>query len=203
MKYSILILLLIGLVHSCNESDDEFNPTLPLITQTGANTFGCYVDGVLVTPRNGATSSLGHPTPGMIMSSGPQTQEIPYHELRIRDSKSGTGAILNIHFINLDENGEGVFTINESNCYSYVYSPVNLNIFCRIFDNDTQAFKWYCSIENSGELLITRYDKNEGIFSGTFSCKAINRDNPDEIIEITQGRFDINWKLLNNFSDFP
>ena len=30
---------------SCSTSDDGFTPTLPAITQTGANTFGVFIDG--------------------------------------------------------------------------------------------------------------------------------------------------------------
>jgi hypothetical protein len=204
MKYFLGLIGIIVLCHtSCNKSDASFTPTLPAITQTGANTFGCYVDGVLVTPRNGKTSVLG-PSRGMIFWAGPATQEIPYHEIDVTDFKSGTGGLLNIHIINLDENGEGTFTINESNCAGNVDSPISLNIYCRLWDAQSQTNKWYCSKENSGELLISRYDYENRIVSGTFECLAVNQEDPSDSIEISQGRFDIKWDVLNTtIIDFP
>ena len=55
MKKSILLILLITLCFGCG-NDDTITPnerTLPPITQTGANTFGCYIDDLLFIPRNG------------------------------------------------------------------------------------------------------------------------------------------------------
>ena len=34
-------------------NQQTFRPTLPLITLTGKNTFGCYIDGKLLIPRDG------------------------------------------------------------------------------------------------------------------------------------------------------
>ena len=97
---------------------------------------------------------------------------------------------MDIHFVNLHEKGEGVFEIQESNCEKRRGANPAINIRCRMND------KWYCSIENTGTLTITRYDYENRVFSGIFSCKAVNRDNPDDIVEITQGRFDIKWDTL-------
>ena len=79
---------------------------------------------------------------------------------------------------------------------------INININCRVYDYTENIFKWYCSIENAGVLTITRYDLENRIVSGTFSCTLQNRDDPTEQIEITQGRFDIKWDLLDE-TDFP
>ena len=69
-------------------------------------------------------------------------------------------------------------------------------------DKASQTYKWYCSVENAGTLRITRYDLDNRILSGTFSCTMQNRDHPNERIEITQGRFDIKWDTLDE-TDFP
>ena len=67
MKTAILIinLLFITLI-SCNNNNDDngFTPSLPAATQTGANTFGCYIDGNLLVPRDG-TGYYGTPDDGM------------------------------------------------------------------------------------------------------------------------------------------
>jgi hypothetical protein len=198
MKTHILLLSLALLLNSCSNNDDGFTPTLPAITQTGANTFGCFVDGVLVTPRDGSGSTLG-PDPGMrFLGSSFST----YNDIKVRDFVTGNGGLLDIHFNNLQETDEGTFIISESNCEDGIDANPSINIRARIFDDTTQTFKWYCSIENGGTITISRYDFDNRIVSGTFNCMVQNRDNPNEIIEITDGRFDIKWDTLQD-TEFP
>ena len=191
-------------LYSCSSNDSEeqgFTPTLPAITQTGANTFGCYIDGKLLTPRDGAPDLYG-PNKGMrtfALGTGPN---YTYNEIYIDDRKSENGGLLRIHLIELHQNGEGTYTINESNCQNGLDANVSININCRVYDATEQIYKWYCSIENAGTLTISRYDYDNGIISGTFSCTMQNKDNSNEQIEITQGRFDINGYTLRD-TDFP
>jgi hypothetical protein len=59
MTNTILFFTLIILLGSCNRnSTDDAQLSLPLITQTGENTFGCYVDGGLFLPRDGTGEGL-------------------------------------------------------------------------------------------------------------------------------------------------
>ena len=193
-KILLLSVLLHTLVSCSGDNDDKqsFTPTLPPITQTGANTFGWYVDGKLLTPRDGS-GTFNSPDRGMRLWGYSNSND---GELAVHDFKSGTGALMDIHITNLHQNGEGTFIINESNCEDGIDANPNINIRCRWWDENLQAYKWYCSIESSGELIISRYVENNFIISGTFSCTVQNRDNPNEIIQITDGRFDINRLTL-------
>lgn len=197
MKTIILTLIFfITVLMGCNNNDDnKFIPTLPPATQTGANTFGCYIDGKLLVPRDG-TGYYGGSDDGMSSPVSGTPPNWVYKDIHVHDFKSSSNGIMDIHFVNLHENGEGIFEIQESNCERGLAANATLNIRCRINE------KWYCSIENTGTLTITRYDYENRIFSGTFSCKAVNRDNPDDIVDITQGRFDIKWDTLSTI-DFP
>ena len=50
IKYLITIVLTIALCCSCNREDFSADPTImPPATQTGANTFGCLIDGWVYT----------------------------------------------------------------------------------------------------------------------------------------------------------
>ena len=198
MKTTILTFyLLIITLASCssNDNDNGFTPTLPPITQTGENTFGCYIDGELLVPRDG-TGYYGGSDDGMLTSVSGDAPNWIYKDISVHDYKSGTNGIMDIHFVDLHENGEGTFNINESNCEKRIWANATINIRCRMNE------KWYCSIEDTGTMTITRYDYNNRIFSGTFSCSAVNRDDPDDIVEITEGRFDIKWDTLINVT-FP
>ncbi|MFD1615218.1 immunoglobulin domain-containing protein [Gelatiniphilus marinus] len=187
----VLVLFVSG---SCSD-DEEFRPTLPPITQTGSNTFGCYIDGKLLTPRDGA-GTLHTQDKGVRMIAGGIPREITYWELKVRDFKSGNGGLLTFHIQNLHQNKKGVYVINEGNCEVGVDALENVNITCRWLDKETQNYKWYCSIENGGTLTITRYDFENRIVSGTFSCTVQNRDDATDTVEITEGRFDLKWDTL-------
>ncbi len=202
MKKYILIMLLI--LSSCNTSDDknEFNPILPPITQTGENTFGCYIDGILLTPRDGTGTILGDDD-GMYFLSGPSPDNIQYNEINVHDFKGNSKGILKLHFTNIDLLGEGTFIINQSNCQDGLDANININITCRLWNEQTQLFDWYCSTENGGVIEILNYQNSvDRIISATFNCLVQNRNNSDDIIEITDGRFDINTTTLR-YEVFP
>jgi len=199
MKNIILIInLLFITLTSCNNDDNGFTPTLPPITQTGENTFGCYVDGKLLTPRDGTGTYTGA---DKAMDFFGSTNNV-YNEIRARDFKSNDGKILDIHINNLFQNGSGNYTINESNCERFNNANQNINIRLRLWNSSLEVYNWYCSIENTGVLTILRFDLPSRIVSGTFYCNVVNQNNPDDIIEITEGRFDIKWDTLPN-TTFP
>src|SRR5690554_4511622 len=88
MKNLILYTGLITVIlMGCYPTKDEFVPTLPPITQTGENTFGCYVNGVLITPRDGS-GTFNVPDRGMILVAGPGPTEFSYQEIKVRDFAS-------------------------------------------------------------------------------------------------------------------
>lgn len=74
-----------------------------------------------------------------------------------------------------------------------------MNIYYTL-QNTSAPKKYFSAILNSGSIKITKNDSN--IFSGTFYGKLVNDQNPQEIIEITEGRFDFNKNTINNFK-FP
>jgi len=193
MKTILLTLLTIITLTSCNKNDDdnEFTPTLPPITQTGANTFGCYVNGNLLTPRDGTGTYLGADRSMRIHSLTDNSGNNVYREIRVRDFKGDSNGIIKIHFADINTYSIGDFIINESNCEDGLNANNNTNITVRWYGN------WYCSINNGGIINFSKID-NLANYAGTFSCTVQNRDNPNDIIEITQGRFDINGSTLPN-----
>lgn len=203
MKTKIYILcFLFFVLQACEKEDSGPMFSLPPATQTGENTFGCYIDGRLLIPRSGTGTWMG-PDVALYYSGYGLFPNYVYNEINVQDFKSSNAGLMDIHIIDLHENAEGDYTINKSNCLDGLDANSNINIRCRIWDASSQEYKWYCSIEDGGMLTITRYDFEAGIVSGTFSCTAVNRDDPLDTIEVTKGRFDINWKTLTPYTDFP
>ena len=99
-----------------------------------------------------------------------------------------------IYIYNLTSTGTYFFGLSNGESYS-TFTPDFSHCWTRTFDTSTGG-KRYLSNVNSGTLTITRYDQANRIISGTFELTAFNKDNPNETIEITEGRFDINWSTL-------
>lgn len=125
-----------------------------------------------------------------------------FYEIDVNDFASERTSSINLHIGGLDSIGIGQYIVNESNCSS-IDSPETTNIFSRVWDYEDKIYKSYCSYENSGVINITRYDTKNGIISGTFNGRAVGYDDPTDTIEIIKGRFDINWKKLTPYTEFP
>lgn len=188
---------------SCSNDDKTSSlcqDLLPQETTTGANTFGCCINGNLLIPRDG-TGTFGGSDDGASLYGG-YPNSTDYYELDIRDFKSERTAKILIHMHQVHVNSIGDYIINESNGYNAIDGLNHTYIHCRVFDVTTNSYQYYRSFENSGKVTITRYDFINRIISGTFSCRVENSSNPNDIIEIKDGRFDINWLTLPNVS-FP
>lgn len=189
---SVYCLLLLG----CTvDNTNETQLRLPNATQIGANTFGCYIDGKLLVPRDGTGSILGPDSGASFLGGYPDGA---YNELDIRDYKSSRTASILIHIHDLRQLGEGNYVVDESNGARGIDGLDHTYIHCRIFNEALGKYQYYRSFDNSGTIEITRFDWSNGIVSGLFSCRVINSTNSDDIIEITEGRFDINGYTLPN-----
>ncbi|WP_018676633.1 DUF5025 domain-containing protein [Riemerella columbina] len=179
LKFSVLSVSL--LFTTCKDrTTEEAQEKLPSITQNGANTAGCLVNGKVLVPKNGVsaiptvyglTIDISNYTPGY------------YIDLYNVEEKR------RIYIYVQSKNKTGNFTINQSNGNGTGTSQTLSQMFYEI-DN-----KKYLSSDHSGLITITRYDYP--IVSGTFSATLYNEDNPSEKIQITDGRFDINVTTLN------
>jgi hypothetical protein len=204
MKTQLLTLALsLQLFVACSNDDGKSSlckDNLPAITTTGSNAFGCCINGNLLIPRDGTGAFGGSDSGAGLYGGYPNSTD--YYELDVRDFKSErTGQIL-IHMHQVHFNREGDYIINQSNGYNAIDGLNHTYLHCRVFNATTNSYQYYRSYENSGVLKITRYDFANRIISGTFTCLVKNSSNPNDSIEIKDGRFDINWLTLPNIS-FP
>lgn len=178
---------------NCENNDPQ--DQLPPITQTGANTFGAIVDGRPFVPKG----------------------TISFNPLGTRNKE--LGVFVGPDFF--DKNGDDkwfITTFNSEdnpNTYIYIYLPTlvnspkdfiikksdgserndlpNAHIYCLINKGEFQ----YLSFENSGVLNFSKIDIVNGFYAGTFTAKLKSKDNENDVIEITEGRFDINLNSVN------
>ena len=167
---------------------------LPPETKTGANTFGCLIDGKLLIPRSG-NNSVVFPLSGANLWRGYPELSFDYYELEVIDYKSPKSASLMFHMHNLVYHGLGTYTIDESNGMSNIDGLDHHYMHCIVYDSKTNSYQKYVSYQNSGTFTITKLitnPTNGTVISGTFSCKVRNINNPNDEIEITKGQFDVN-----------
>jgi len=184
---SLLSILFLLLFISCKK--DDLGPELPPITTIGANTFGCRVNGKVWVPDQRSGSILPMIEGGIktrfIVGQGPEKN---WYDLFFL-SKKLTGEEFQIYISRI--NNVGYFSLNEVSiiwpscpqCDSYGILSTNGNNY--ISKKSIESY-----------VKITRYDTLNKVFSGEFSFIAVSKEKSDTI-KITDGRFDIDQKVLN------
>lgn len=202
MKTTLLTLLLV-LLTSCSKQDNPIpdNPTvqLPPETQTGANTFGCIINGQVFYPRDGEGTLYTNGGRGYKFWGDHTLNEYLYNELEIRNLKDGKpSSRMIIHLQNLHQIQLGEYIWQPSNYQNSIDGLMQNYVFAQIYDSSSNTWKYYGSYENSGKTTITSYNN---IVSGNFIGK-LRLINSTEEIEIKNGRFDLNSATLSN-AKFP
>ncbi|MBP7172721.1 MAG: DUF5025 domain-containing protein [Cloacibacterium sp.] len=183
MKTFFLLLLIGFSAISCTDRNTETKTDqLPPITQTGANTAGCLVDGKVLIPKNGSQAIGGPPAYGLVISR-------LYGSFRL-DIKNYKNAFIHLFIKKLEDN-KSIYNIEQSD--GEFYEPHSNNSESQL--SISYNYKEYLSSSNSGTINITK--NSYPIISGTFTATLYNKDNPSEKINITEGRFDINVTTLN------
>lgn len=174
-KLLYFVLAAVLLVNAGCEDDNIFKQlvdppakVLPPATQTGANTFGCKVNGKVWLPSK---------TPFIEFRQG------ALDIIARNEWDKNTAVVLNI----------GDFTISGTDTYQI---SGNTPYYSRGYysrENKTGGYDRFQTDDiNTGTIIITRIDTTQlyYIVSGVFNFKA--RDEiTGEIIEITEGRFDL------------
>lgn len=198
MKTTIATLIFIVLLGGACSSDKQadYTPKLPPITQTGANTFGAIINGQVMIPRN----SIGYIPPGNSHNAVNYIKSDNWEKISASDSRTTMGGIY-MYIQNTEKNYPlkvDKYNIGNSTGEFEESFAENTLITANVYDKNGNA-KIYLSIADTGSITLTRSDND--IISGTFSCKLKYKDNPNDIIEIKEGRFDFTKNTINS-TDF-
>ena len=174
MKPTLFLLgALLGL-GQCKKKDPDPLSQLPPATQTGANTFGCLVNGQLYLPGgNNGTSNYA-----VLYESGPRGANLNILTYRVKDKgrqyiNLSCGPITQAQRFSLD------IPVTEGTAS---YTDTSLPNSCSSYEgNQPPDYR-------KGHLTITKLDLNAGIISGTFDFTLAQPG--CDTIKVTQGRFD-------------
>ncbi len=148
---------------------------LPPETQTGANTFGCLVDGKVFLPK-------GDPFAGPVKKAAYQYLNGKY-TLLITGKNSSSDIVKGVGI-----QGDGILLapgthdLVEYNANGKLSGSYAEFISANIKD-------YYTNNINRGQLVIKNFDTVNQIVSGTFWFDAKNSSG--QIVHITEGRFDM------------
>jgi len=180
--YLIPIFLLFTGCKGCDDTPNP-EPTLPPVTTTGANTFGCKVNGKLWLPNKKKNSDLSNIEGGIKARWKDGKNDVNFYDFLLFAS-NGKGDGFQVYLNRLSSTGISQLTY-----------PFNIWPGCSQCDVSYGYYyakdKRYTSLEViESRVNLTRYDTLNLIFSGTFSFTAKNRTGNDTV-QVTDGRFDI------------
>ena len=177
MLYAPIIMLCFCFAQCKKTNTPEPVDQLPAATQTGANTFGCLVNGKVYIPKG--TSGTGSPNPKLSYDIGLNGR--PYLGITADQIESSNykGSIL-ISFRNLDH--LGIYNMPDDFNFSAGWTDVIGTCGTVAFDTTIQKY---------GSGTITKLDIPNRIISGTFNCKF--KTLQCDTVFITDGRFDVKF----------
>jgi hypothetical protein len=172
MKPTLFLLATLLGLSQCKKKAPDPLSQLPSATQTGANTFGCLVNGQVWTP-------LGfNGTSNYSVSYDPTYRKgtLSIGTYRYLDTSTNTREDIKIYSDSMQTIGKYTLTLpNHQEALFYDRTGQ-----CKYVQNGPHYRK--------GTLTITRLDLKAGIISGTFSF-TLYKSGCDSI-RVTQGRFD-------------
>lgn len=147
-------------------------------TQSGANTLSCKINGRVFTPCRDE-GIFGSPS----LFGGVSVSAITIASVTGKCANDFPKRYISIELSNFHGTGEYLLTdINNRGTYTEYIPTLPL-------------VKTYESLITApGKITITRDDRTNYILSGSFEFTAANTDSTNDIITVTDGRFDISYK---------
>lgn len=153
---------------------------LPELTQSGRNTFGCLINGVLFKPK------------GSLLKGSLPNAQYGYNS-------SAAGFSLRIDIENKVDDHLKTMQLNylsNSELKSGITIPITTGTFevasANYTDYANDLWSYTTTDKIKGELEISYFDKSTHVVSGTFWFNAVNKQG--EKVKVREGRFDIKYQ---------
>jgi hypothetical protein len=185
MKTTLPLVLLLGLC-ACKK-DEGMDPNgLPKATQEGKNTAGFLLNGQPWLPKGSPTS----PNPfgvswSKFLYQGGRRLQIVCGRYNSRDDYTA------INLLFPDVRKPGTFELNQSINPVVISGPQPPHAVYSIYEPGPDR-RFYSGARARGQVIISRFDTLARVVSGTFHAQVIE-DGGNEVLDLTQGRFDITF----------
>jgi hypothetical protein len=155
---------------------------LPEPTQTGANSFGAKVNGVLWAPQGFGA----FPANDILEARMLPDKDIYINARNFSSSPNETEFQIFLKRVI----SPGTYPLNTT--VGFPSSDASYAYFVK--RNITPKNEWLTSADYTGSVTITRIDTIALVVSGSFHFNALNLYNAPEAMTVTEGRFDIKMK---------
>ncbi len=184
-KIHPLLFLVLGSILLAASCKKEPDPVLPPLTFTGANTFGCYIDGRLFIPEKEYNwlESCGGPSSDYELVDIYETGD--YYSITINGSQCADDEGIQI-VLNKTKIDTGLYPLRY-NRWDHFLREEEHGAYYRNgsrYHNTGMSYMGYCRIHY--------FNESKNIVSGTFEFSAFNEDDSTRV-EVTEGRFDIGF----------
>jgi hypothetical protein len=169
----VIALSVLFVATSCKKEADK----LPAATSTGANTFGCLLNGKtwVATGRGGGSGV--NPTSGGFFGEVDSTVSIYIIAYGENDE-------IAIYLKNITTVGSYVLNKNTSIKPNAVLPQASYGMYAVLYDQE-----YVTDSLHTGVVNITHADRNTGIVSGTFQMQLLQKST-GKTVSISDGRFD-------------
>ena len=176
---SIFLVLILSSFSSCDKDKDEDFSVLPAETQSGNNTFGCYIKNEMY---------FG----GYFPVFGANALEAEYDIIWNR--------VIIESFGQINKKDAGILYLEFSTPIIDSIQHFDIAYYLPSENFSTECFQY--AVKNDGEICITKLDTINKIISGRFNFKGRCSDDlfnftQNDSISISQGRFDLKMKISN------
>lgn len=174
--YPLLLAVLLGLSQCQKKSDPAPAAQLPPATQSGANTFGCLLNGQPWIP------SGNNGTPNFVVTYDPNYMggAIQIKTYRYSGAKNDILQGIVLGASQVSKAGDYMLSLQGGNGANYIDN--SLASPCNYYGESPQL------TYRKGTLTVTRLDQTAGVASGTFAF-TLYQPGCDSV-RITSGRFD-------------
>ncbi|MEI7670185.1 MAG: hypothetical protein WCJ33_08895 [Pseudomonadota bacterium] len=156
----------------------EMPPMLPPITDTGANTFGCLVDGKVWLP---GADPFGFIRPKEWYYSS------QYFYMHFSNTKGDADDYLNLIFYPVSHDTTIIIKNTPDTTYPHPHPEF---LFDRYYNKGSFYDHFAPVNQYSGQMTFTKFDTVNYIFSGTFWFDAVDTVT-GKVVHVTEGRFDL------------
>ncbi|WP_426669157.1 DUF6252 family protein [Mucilaginibacter sp. McL0603] len=179
MKTSCFVMtFLIMTLLSCKKQPVDQLSLLPPATQTGANTFGCLVNGFAIIPGNRSLVT----GPLLSCEYGLYSKGYLFNLTSGGKERSGNFASVTVETDSLKISEGETIPLTKFGIPGYAAGIYIENLPIQTTNDNAR-----------GQLTITHLDTIHQIVSGTFYFNAVNTNG--DTVKITDGRFDMHYKF--------
>jgi hypothetical protein len=168
----LFVFISFSLILSCKKDG------LTKATQNGANTFSCKINGKAFQPCRDE-GLFGSPS----LWGGVSISAMTIASINAKCNNNFPKKTISIELSNF--HGEGEYLLSDPNNNGSYTEYIPVLPLVRVYESPATT---------AGKVIITKDDRANYILSGTFEFTAANTDSTNDIVTITDGRFDISYK---------